>query len=249
MKKISSVQNAIIKSLVKLHSNKGRKDQQCFIAEGLRTIQTIMQELPAVQLYTIDSLANQAVELTGDEETVTIVTSEVMQKISQSSTPSGILGIFEIPSQREFYELSSGIVLYELADPGNVGTLIRTTAAMNKNTVVCIGGVDPWSFKVVQSSAGTIVQTNIFRITWDELMEQKNGLQIAALVVQDGESPDKVNFSDMLIVVGSEAHGIPDESVRQCDAQITLPMPGNTESLNAAVAGSIALYLAWQTQK
>ncbi len=65
-------------------------------------------------------------------------------------------------------------------------------------------------------------------------------------MVSQGLPPDKINFSDTLIMVGSEEHGIPYEIVAQCDLQCTLSMPGNIQSLNAAVAGSIALYLSWQ---
>ena len=63
-------------------------------------------------------------------------------------------------------------------------------------------------------------------------------------MASEGKHPNDVNLRDALLVVGSEAHGIPQDWVEQCDEKITLPMPGNFESLNAAVAGSIALYLA-----
>jgi RNA methyltransferase, TrmH family len=125
-----------------------------------------------------------------------------------------------------------------------MGTLIRSCAAMNYKTVVCIKGTDPWSPKVVQASAGTIGMVNIFQVTWDELIQNKQNLNLCALVVSGGNKPQDIDLSNTLLVVGSEAHGIPDEWLGQCEQKLTLPMPGKTESLNAAVAGSIALYLA-----
>ena len=74
--------------------------------------------------------------------------------------------------------------------------------------------------------------------------ENKKDLKLIALVVKDGTPPDTINFENSLLVIGSEAHGIPTQWAEQCEEKLTLPMPGNTESLNAAVAGSIAIYLA-----
>jgi tRNA G18 (ribose-2'-O)-methylase SpoU len=81
-------------------------------------------------------------------------------------------------------------------------------------------------------------------MSWDELLQHKKDITLYALVASEGKNPKTVNLSKSLIVVGSESHGINPEWVDQCDEKITLPMPGNFESLNAAFAGSIALYLA-----
>src|SRR5438128_1706538 len=115
---------------------------------------------------------------------------------------------------------------------------------MNKKTVVCIETVDPWNPKVVQASAGAIAHVSIFRISWDDVMLNKKNIPLYALVASEGQTPNNLNLSNALLIVGSESHGIPQNWIDQCDEKITLPMPGNFESLNAAVAGSIALYLA-----
>jgi TrmH family RNA methyltransferase len=115
---------------------------------------------------------------------------------------------------------------------------------MNKNTVVFIESVDAWNPKVVQASAGAIGQVNIFSLTWTELLQHKKNLNLCALVSSQGKNPSAINLRNALIIIGSEGHGIPQEWIDQCDERITIPMPGNFESLNAAVAGSIALYLA-----
>jgi TrmH family RNA methyltransferase len=141
-------------------------------------------------------------------------------------------------------QLTTGIVLAQISDPGNMGTLIRTAAAMNKKTVVCVETVDPWNPKVVQATAGALGSVSLFCMTWDELLRSKKNIPLCALVAQDGKMPDTINLKDALIVVGNEGAGIPDAWIAQCDEKITLPMPGKCESLNAAVAGSIALYLA-----
>lgn len=85
---------------------------------------------------------------------------------------------------------------------------------------------------------------NIFQWDWAELLEKKGDIPLCALVVSDGRPPHKLHNVESLLVIGNEAHGLPQEWIDACEQKITLPMPGNVESLNAAVAGSIALYLS-----
>src|SRR5579863_2422518 len=246
IKTIISPANPIIKHVVSLHSAKYRAELQEFITEGFRTISTIIKAgHQPITLFTTDEFLYDAQQLTDDKKII-IVSPEIMDKISTAQSPSGLLAIFKIFEKNLFDGLSSGIVLAQVTDPGNMGTLIRTAAAMNKKTVVCIETVDPWNPKMVQASAGAIGNVSIFRMSWQELMEHKKNIPVYALVPSEGKHPDNVNLRDALIVVGSESHGIPQEWVEQCDEKITLPMPGNFESLNAAVAGSIALYLSAQ---
>ena len=147
-----------------------------------------------------------------------------------------------MPKKPQISTLTSGAVLAQVSDPGNMGTLIRTTAAMGLNSVVCIEGVDPWHPKVVQSSAGAIAAVNVFQMDWQTLIDNKGDIKLAALVVEEGAEPSTID-KNSLIVIGNEANGLPRNWSATCNQQITLPMPGHTESLNAAVAGSIALYL------
>ena len=246
IKTIISPANPIIKHVMQLHAAKHRAELQEFIAEGFRTISTIIKAgHQPITLFTTDEFLYDAQQLTNDKKIIA-VTPEVMDKISTAQSPSGLLATFKTPPQPSLDSLSSGIILAQVTDPGNMGTLIRTAAAMNKKTVICVETVDPWNPKVVQATAGAIGNVSIFRMNWDEIMLNKKNIPLYALVASEGKHPDNVNLRDALIVVGSEAHGIPQDWVEQCDEKITLPMPGNFESLNAAVAGSIALYLAAQ---
>lgn len=245
MKSITSVQNPEIKDLLQLHTAKGRKDKNKFIAEGIRVCSTLIAaNVKLIQLYaTHDN--NEYVYALANEDKVTLVNTQVMNKISCSSSPSGILGVFEIPKKPSIDNLTQGLVLCQISDPGNMGTLIRSCIAMGVKTIVKIEGADIWSPKVVQSTAGTIGQVNIFEMSFDELVKYKKDLNLCALVVFGGKEPQEIDFTNSLLIVGNEAHGIPAEFVKQCEQKVTLPMSGNVESLNAAIAGSIALYLAF----
>lgn len=243
MKTINSRQNAEIKQVDALKKAKERKKQQRFIAEGVHTIEALLTKFEPIQLYLTNKAFNTH-HFNIDRNLITLVSDEVMAKISTAKSPSGIVGVFAIPQQSQ-KTLTHGLVLANITNPGNMGTLIRTAAAMNANSVVIIEGADVWGPKVVQSTAGTLAHVDIFELSWQELVAQKKDTQLCALVVKDGTSPEKLDLNNSLIVVGNEANGIPNEWVADCEQLCTLPMPGNTESLNAAVAGSIVLYLAF----
>ena len=245
MKKITSRQNSEIVAIAQLEDPKERYKQNRFIAEGLRTFTSLLDaNMSLVQLYVTENKLKNVLDLVS-ESAITVVTKAVMDKISCTASPSGILGVFELPQKPTWSNLSSGIVLAGVTDPGNMGTLIRTCAALNKKTIVAIEGVDPWNGKVVQASAGTIGLVNLFQCSWDDLLAHKKNLPLAALVVSEGKPIHTAELHNALLVIGSEAHGIPDKWVTSCEEKITLPMPGGTESLNAAIAGSIAMYMAW----
>jgi TrmH family RNA methyltransferase len=248
MKSITSRTNPLIKHIASLQHKKYRMEHGQFCAEGERTCATLIKSnLLLLNAFVTDTYLAMASQYIPHDRIITIP-PHIMEKISSSETPSGILCQFAIPKDPDPKTLTPGIVLARIADPGNMGTLIRTAAALNFKSVVIIEGTDPWSPKVVQASAGTIGMVTIFPWDWQNLMAYKKDYRLYALVVAGGKHPSTISLDNALFAIGSEAHGIPIEWVAQCDQTITLPMPGTTESLNAAIAGSIVLYLAYQSQ-
>lgn len=244
MKIIESRQNPEVKGIVALHERKNRLLRKLYIAQGLRTCTTLIQSGQKLKnLYVTYRMLDQARDLV-DEKHITVVNDEVMEKISTTENPSGMLGIFVLPTQTDTPTLTSGLVLARITDPGNMGTLIRSCAAMGHKTVIVIEGTDVWSPKVIQASAGTHGMVNIISMGWEDLLIAKHNTPLCALVVSGGKKPMELNLSSLLLVVGNEAQGIPAQWITDCDTSLTLPMPGNAESLNAAIAGSVALYLA-----
>lgn len=242
IRRIISVDNPEIKTVTELHSPKGRTAHKRFIAQGLRTCATIIESgLKPVQLYTTEDQLSDAQAIAPDA-LICLINNRILEKISTTSTPSGIVGVFDIPQQLTTKSITAGIVLARISDPGNMGTLIRSAVAMGIKTAVVVEGTDPWSPKVIQATAGTITSLRIFELPWKALVENKRALTLCALVVHDGEKPSSALAKNTLLVVGNEAHGIPEEWVRDCEKKMTIPMPGNAESLNAAVAGAIAMY-------
>lgn len=241
---VTSLSNPLVMRAVQLHEKKGRMAHQQCLVEGVRAISSFFDAKRQIyHLFVTEDVVDKVPQACPQHKVV-LVTERVMRKITTAMTPSGMVAIFVIPKV-EAVELSEGLVLAQVQDPGNMGTLIRTAAALNKKTVVIVEGVEPWNPKVIQASAGTIAAVNIVQLSWPELVSKKGKLVLSALVVTGGTDIRTADLADSLLVVGNEANGLPEAWQRDCERLVTLPMPGGTESLNAAIAGSIALYTAY----
>lgn len=245
MKKITGLSNPLIKHIVSLHASKNRRAHKQCIAEGIRTIETLMSgHLEPHYILALPQHMDTALALKVHANTAILeVSDSVMHKISPAATPSGILAIFAIPDFSTITLKTPGIVLANISDPGNMGTLIRTAVALNLKTIVIVDGADCWSPKVVQSTAGTIGTMPVYTLSWQELQEHTHDISLCGLVVSGGKNPNNIDLKKQLLVIGNEAHGIDAAWINDCNELLSLPMPGNAESLNAAVAGSIAMYL------
>ncbi len=250
IKKIDSVNNPRIIAIAKLHNAKERKKQNRFIVEGLHFItEFVNKEVYPVELFIKENLLQDlSVEflqkLNSKNIPITTVTQAVMKKISTAETPCGFFALFTRFNSPSPDLLTSGIVLANITDPGNMGTLIRSAAAFGYQSVIIIEGCDVYSPKVIQATAGTLAFVTIFQWTWQELLAYKKDLKLYALVLNGTTPLTQIDNKKSLFVVGNEAHGIPLEWASTCEHTITIVMPGNTESLNAAVAGSIVLSYA-----
>lgn len=242
---ITSLSNPTIKNVVRLHTKKGRKEAGLFIAEGIRVIEEFLLAGWTAEYCFATPEAHIAHNELLKNCTVTEISQPVMQKISAATSASGVLAVFRIPPEPLLDTFDGPVlVLAEIADPGNMGTLIRSAVAFSFSCVL-INTTDPYSPKVVQASAGALARAILFSCNWQTFVSiaRKRGTTLAALVARHGTSLESLSLSsNHALIVGGEAHGIPSQWIEECDVHITLEMPGGTESLNAAVAGSIAMY-------
>ncbi|MFA5998526.1 MAG: RNA methyltransferase [Candidatus Babeliales bacterium] len=239
---IQSLTNPKIKHIVNLHSKSYRQEHKQFIAQGIKTCVTLFEG--GYKLHSI-YLSEDMYQQHGDffpSESIVLVTDAIVKKISTTITPSGIVAVFEMP-ENQSAPTDNSIVLYNIQDPGNLGTLIRTAAAMNIHTAYLVEGVDPYNPKVIQATAGTIASVEIVQINWSEFQKLCKSFTTCALVVQGGKTPESIDLKSSILVIGNESQGLSSQVIDECTEKLTIPMPGKTESLNAAVAGSIAMYL------
>ena len=247
MKHISSLQNPIIKHIHNLQNkNSYRYKHEQFVGEGIRTCFTLMEHQELEQLYLTPELFEQY-KTQLPQDLCTTVDAKIMPQVTSLETASGCVGVFHMPLFVNLF-MPHSLALINLSNPGNTGTLIRTATAMGMNSIIIVEGVDPYNPKSVQSSAGTIGKVTLIKATKEEFLEQTKNIETTALVVHDGSNPEEVAINNSILLVGNEAHGLSEMIIDRATHKVTLPMPGDIESLNAAVAGSIGLYIMMTQQ-
>ncbi len=246
MKNITIIQSLInpkIKHLVALQKKAYRQEHGQFLAQGATVYKTLLEAGLKLHSVFVTAQAYDEHHEMIKPDTMYEITDVVLKKISTETTPSGLVAVFEIPKTQDVDVTANSLVLHNIQDPGNMGTLIRTAAAMNIKTIFTMQGVDAYHPKVVQATAGTIGFVTIVPTNWPIFYKTYKHILMCALVVDGGLSPEQINLKNCMLVIGNEGAGLPPDIIRDCHEKLTIPMPGKTESLNAAVAGSIAMYL------
>lgn len=234
-----SADNPLVRDLRELHRPEGRRNAQAVLVEGQRAIAGFLAAgwQPDLVLTPPDAVVPAAWPASRP------CSARAATRLTQAKTASGWFARFPWPTPPALEVAIGGLVLVEIADPGNVGTLLRSAAAFGWRQVVVVGGADPWGAKVVQATAGALGGLAMHVWAADQGPETLHGgAPLTALVVSGGRAPEDLPPGPRWLVVGSEAHGLDQRWLAACAEQLTLPMPGPVESLNAAVAGAIACY-------
>jgi TrmH family RNA methyltransferase len=241
---------ARVKALIGSRGVKERRNAALFVAEGIQSVREAITFRDEISIDTLYLTSNGRTRL---EESIDLsgvntldVSDEVMAAISETITPQGILAICAIP-QRTITQLqltgkSRIIYLSEIQDPGNAGTIIRSADAMGMNAIVTSpGSVDLFSPKVVRSTAGSLWHIPVFEsIALEDLITSFPTTQMFILGSKGAiPLPELHVDSDCIAIFGNEARGI---STPQNLVQVSIPMPGNAESLNLSAAASIVMY-------
>jgi TrmH family RNA methyltransferase len=179
----------------------------------------------------------------------------VLERVADAATPQPVLGAVRLPLNRVSDVPVSALVLilHDVRDPGNAGTLIRSADAAGAAGVVFTGqSVDPFNPKTLRATAGSVFHVPVAVGEFSETLTdfKARGATVLASVVRGGVSHRLVDFSQpTVVVVGNEADGLSDEDVALCDGAISIEMSGKSESLNAGVAGSLIAFEAhWSAQ-
>lgn len=250
---LTSTQNPLVKQIKKLQNAKERRETQLFIVEGTHLIQeAAAASYPLTTLCYTETWRSHHPKLWsiscehGDR--VELVSDEVMKAISTTVTPDGVMAIaprIALPTPAIPADLT--IVLATIQDPGNLGTMIRTSAAAGADGLwVSQDSVDLDNPKVLRASAG-----QWFRLAMgvsDNLVElvtsyQQQGVRVIATTSYTETSYWDVDLrSPTLILLGNEGAGLSDELVALADLQVKIPMSAAVESLNVATAAALMLY-------
>jgi TrmH family RNA methyltransferase len=238
---ITSTANARVRAVRELHQRKARRARGETIIEGPTVFGEFLDAgiVPSVTLCTPDDALTM-------ERCATIgigpvlVTQDVLASASDTRAPRSPVAVIPL-AVPQVLRLHNTLVLIDIQDPGNVGTMIRSAAALGWDVAVSGATAEIWAPKTIRSSAGTHIRTRLVQLTSPVEQARSVGLTTVATVVTGADLPDK-QAGPVALLIGSEAHGLPADIVEQSDVQVSLPMPGGTESLNAAIAASIAMY-------
>jgi TrmH family RNA methyltransferase len=251
---ISSSSNPKVKWLRSIIEKKKLRQQEgVFVAEGVRLLEeAVRHDYRPKMVFCSTELSTRAYDLVRSLENMTTevytLPERLFQKIGDTQTTQGVVGVFDVDTR--FPENPTFIlILDELRDPGNAGTLLRSALAMGVDAIIATPGtVDLFSPKVVRAAMGAHFTLPLVEMDWVVIAStfKSNDIDPFTFVctVVEGGSPiwhSKPAFP-LALVIGSEAHGVSEVGLSLADHLITIPMPGEAESLNAAIAGSIAMY-------
>ena len=239
-----------------LRRRRARERQQLFVAEGVRAVEELLRSsislrgiLVAPQLSgasrgseLLDRARRSGAELVQVDE-------REFASAAETDSPQGILAIGEIPdttlSDLKLPDRARLLVLDAVQDPGNVGTILRTAAALDAAAVLAMPGtVDLWNAKVVRSAMGALFHRPALMCTWAELDTFLRSNAVALWGADAAGTPlDEMTPPDRLgILVGNEGAGLTPEGLARVEHRVSLPISAMVESLNVAVATGILLY-------
>ena len=255
---ITSTQNPKLKLVRALMGRpKERRDESAFVAEGVRLVEEAINTRWPLRFVLFDetlsergksnleSLKSRGVEC---EE----ISPNLMKSLSDTETSQGILAVLQltnlpIPDSPTFI-----LIPDQIRDPGNLGTLIRTADAVGMDAVLIPPETtDPFAPKVVRAGMGAHFRLPIHATGWDEIRQVGKSASLQVFLADmDGKPCWDVDLHPPLaLIVGGEAEGASAEARKLADEKISIPMAGKTESLNAAVAGSVLMFEVLRQRK
>lgn len=257
---ISSKQNNFIKFIRGLREKRNREKEGCYVIEGVKSVQEAVAAGIRPQKMVISErgdrhlLTEDILSRLGDTVQICRVTDEVMDYISETDTPQGIIALLPLPKVEltgiPICDSSLFVVIDAVQDPGNVGTIIRTADAFDIQAVILTKGcADFYNSKTLRSSMGSAFHIPVVRdIDTDELMAyfKENRIFLAATTLAENSlALPEINFPrPAALVFGSEGNGVSPEITAQSDVLVKIPIPGSAESLNVAIASGIVMYEA-----
>ncbi len=247
---ITSSQNPKIKRIRLLQSqSRARKEQAVFVLEGIRLLEEALNAgvLPELLLTEpgIDQRAQDLIQgFRGLGVEIEVTTPEIFSSASDTMTPQGVLGVFpqfqlDPPPEPDFL-----LILDEIRDPGNLGTLLRSAAAAGADCVIVTPGTaDYFSPKVTRAAMGAHFHLPILTATLPEIEDHARGMTLYLADMNRGKSCWETDLTQPIgIIIGGEAHGPGQAARRLAEGEIHIPLNQGTESLNAASAGAILLF-------
>lgn len=252
---MKALSKAKLRLFAGLQLKKLRYEERLFLAEGHKMLQEAMRSPYAIEAVVVLAGTALPAGLQIDPELVMEATAEDFKKLTTQVSPEGVITVLRIPAAPHCHfgqpvQLPAGpaFVLAAIQDPGNLGTILRTAEWFGMPSIICgPGTVDPFNPKVIRSSMGSLLRTQLYLL--DDLEDWLQAhAHLVACADMDGADLDAGILQDRpYILLGNESLGVSD-TIRQIAGiqKVTIPRFGATESLNAATAAAI---FAWELRR
>jgi len=233
-----------IKLIKSLQVKKSRESNRLFVVEGIKLVEELLQQ----KKFKIDGIfytEDFEYQLPKNIHTFKISPTE-LERISGLVTPNKVLAVVKYPTEiaPDLSKENLILILDDIKDPGNLGTILRTADWFGVNTVISsITSVDLFNPKVIQASMGAVYRINFIQVNLEEKISElkQNGFSILGADLKGQNLYSHQFAAKTALVMGSESHGISDKTASLLNDRITIPKVGETESLNVAMAAGIIL--------
>ena len=245
MEIITSRQNRFVKLARSLAERKFRAETGLFLAEGVNLLRDMPRDISVYAVFATESRYGEATDMflnRSVEEGVICISDEVMKSISDTFTPYGIMAICRIPKTDFAFPNGNALLLDGVSDPGNVGTILRTSAACGFCDIYALETADIYSPKVIRATLGALFRLRVISVDEAQAVELVNKCNSAVLDMGGKNILGEKIKAPVLFIAGSEAHGVRDILKREAKTTYSLPMKNQIESLNVAVATAVAMY-------
>ncbi len=248
MERLTSRKSAVIRAFRDLaRSSAAREEKGLFLCDGQKLLQEALRSGASVE--TVLWKENRAADLPPFPQEA-LLPADLFDYVSPMSNSPGPLFSVRMPSAPDLYKVRRVLALEELQDPGNVGTVLRTADAFGVDLVVLLEGcADLYAPKTVRASMGAVFRQAAVRMDAEAFVSfcrEKNLPLWGAALTDTARDLRSLPLDPAAVLIGSEGHGLSRELLRACDGEIIIPMSGEAESLNAAVAAAIVM---WEMQR
>ena len=256
---ITSTSNQQVKRLLQLQKkSKARNEEKVFVVEGLRMFAEVPKK-SVERVYISETLYNKKKqELNLQDFPYEILSDNVFERVSDTQTPQGILCVVKQPEYnlQELLKKENPhfVVLDNLQDPGNLGTIVRTAEGAGVDAVFMSKDcVDIYNPKTIRSTMGSIYRVPFIYIEdIPNLLDvfKQNGIQSYAAHLDGENAYDQENYKEgTAILIGNEGNGLREEVWKNADILVRIPMCGQVESLNAAIAASVLMFEVFRQRR
>jgi len=242
------MKNQKVKQWKKLQTAKGRKEAGVYLIEGTHLLKEAIKAEAQIQDVIMTETFYQQSDLQLADEQIILVSPEILASLAQTETPQGVVAVVRIPGTTPVLDYKGKyILLDQVQDPGNVGTIIRTAdAAGYAGVFLGEGSVDLYNDKVLRSMQGSHFHLAVHRGDLQQLIPElkRNGIPVYGTELNEAAvdyrtvSPTEA----VAVVLGNEGNGVSKEILALTDLNLYIPIFGEAESLNVAVAAGILLY-------